>query len=51
MIIEAKKAGHIRQINEDIIEEDIYDQNHIQNMLEDDQISSEEAGFMIGYYS
>ncbi len=29
--------------------EDVYDENYVEDLLEDDEISAEEEGFMVGY--
>ena len=33
----------------ELIEEDIYDPEYVEELLEDDEISVEEEAFMIGY--
>lgn len=34
---------------QDEVADDIYDDNYIEELLEDDEISPEEQGFMMGY--
>ena len=29
--------------------EDVYDEDYVEDLLEDDEISAEEEGFMVGY--
>jgi hypothetical protein len=36
-------------MNEEIFEEDIYSEEFLVELLDDDSISSEEYGFMLGY--
>lgn len=38
-----------REIEEEILTENIYDNNSVEAMLDNDEISPLEAGFMMGY--